>query len=52
MSKKLQDCPWQSKNDLSELNKYEVAITGKAFQLMTEEINDPSFDPARKEVNK
>ena len=52
MSKKLEEWPWQTKNDLSELSKYEIAITGKAFQLMIDEINDPYFDAARKEINK
>ena len=44
--------PWQNKEDISELHKYEIAITGKAFQLMIEEINDPNFDNVRKEINK
>mmetsp|Transcript_23928 Transcript_23928/g.27546 ORF Transcript_23928/g.27546 Transcript_23928/m.27546 type:complete len:195 (-) Transcript_23928:871-1455(-) len=39
-----EECPWEGKYDDSELQNYEVAISGKAFQQMISDIENPQED--------
>lgn len=47
----VEEAPWED-GDLKEIKKYELAITGNAFQMMLEAINDPSESQEVKTLNK
>ena len=42
--------PWEESGDNNDMNGYEVAITGKAFELMMERINSIYIDDKSKEL--
>lgn len=45
-----EEVPWESGN-LTEIKKYEIAITGKAFQMMMESIENPKETEENRKLN-